>query len=262
MSRRPPAVGGSSPIDSRVKRSTGAGTIGSRATSLPRWPRPPGSPVHTDPGAESDPSSSTPHRRVNRRYLRRSCSRRSSRSILGSTVKKGVRGEGADRAEDRRSGLLTLPPGAEQLPRRSRLGRSPLPFLSPRHPTGNPRGRRTRSRCGLGVVSGRTRGGKAPSFHGSAARHGSPESGSEASSTVRDSLLASRSHLAKRGPLTRVVRRGLPPCPRRPSAWPPPSLLSVCSESSDRLARLLRCATLGRVVSVSTPGAPPLRLRI
>jgi hypothetical protein len=58
-----------------------------------------------------------------RRYLRRSWSRRSSRSILGNTVEKGVRGEGADRAEDHRSGPLTLPPGAEQLRRRSRLGR-------------------------------------------------------------------------------------------------------------------------------------------
>jgi hypothetical protein len=31
--------------------------------------------------------------------------------MLGSTVEKGVRGEGADRAEDRRPGLLTLPQG-------------------------------------------------------------------------------------------------------------------------------------------------------
>ena len=55
----------------------GVGKIGSRATSLPRWPDRPAHLSTQIPGAEPDPSSSTPHRRVNRRCLRRSWNRRS-----------------------------------------------------------------------------------------------------------------------------------------------------------------------------------------
>jgi hypothetical protein len=83
---------------------------------------------------------------------------------------------------------------------------------------------------------------------------------SEPSSTVHDSLLASRSHLAKRGPARASCTASRLParaCSCRPSAWPPPSPLSFCSESSNRLVRLLRCAALGRVVAVSRPAAAP-----
>jgi hypothetical protein len=112
------------------RRLEGAGTIGSRATSLPRVAQTARLTCPYRSRAETDPSSSTPHKRVSRRYLRRSWSRRSSRSILGSTVEKGVRGEGADRAEDRRPGLLTLPPEQRNSVGGRASGAHLLPFLS------------------------------------------------------------------------------------------------------------------------------------
>ena len=83
--------------------------------------------VDTDPGAESDPSSSKPHKRVNRRYLRRSWTRRSSRSILGSRSRKAS-GAKARTALKTAAQAFLLSPGAEQLPQEVAPRAHPLPF--------------------------------------------------------------------------------------------------------------------------------------
>jgi hypothetical protein len=121
---------------------------GSRATLSPRpdRARPPGSPVHTDPAAESDPAQRPPHKRVSRRYLRRCWTRRSYRSLPGGTVEEGVRGKGGRHRTRRRPSLRSLPRSRTAPRRRSRLGRQLSRFLGDGR-SGRPRaspGRSTR----------------------------------------------------------------------------------------------------------------------